>query len=312
MDLLQRMTTFVRIADAGSISKAARSLRLSVAMTSRHLRGLEDELGVSLVRRTTRQLALTEAGETFLARARGVLAEVEDAREAVRPGRGALGRVVVSMPVSFGLERVSPIFPALLEAHPRLHLDLRLEDRFVDLLGDGVDVAIRAGVPPPDSPFLVARKLARVERMLCASPAFLAEHGRPKQVEALATLPCIVQGTGPGRWTFETSAGPTVITVEGRLRTNNILAARDAARAGLGVARLPHWMVQDDLERGVLVRVLDDVRQPVIEVLGIHHRVARGSAAIRAVLDALEVELPRRTAMQPALAGQRGRAFDLV
>jgi len=123
MDLLQHMATFVRIADSASISRAARSLGLSVAMASRHLRALEEHLGVELMRRTTRQLALTEAGSEFLVRSRAVLAGVDEAREVVRPGRGAAGLLVMSLPVSFGLAQLAPLLPAFLEKHPRLELD---------------------------------------------------------------------------------------------------------------------------------------------------------------------------------------------
>src|SRR5215468_5260457 len=143
------MTSFVRIAEAGSISKAARTLGLSVAMTSRHLSSLEAELGAPLMRRTTRRIVLTDAGQEFLVRARAVLAAVDEAREAVRPGRGVAGRIVVSAPVSFGLARVAPVVRALLEKHPLLRVELRLDDRAVDLLADGIDLAIRAGSRPP-------------------------------------------------------------------------------------------------------------------------------------------------------------------
>jgi DNA-binding transcriptional LysR family regulator len=300
MDLLQHMATFVRIADSASISRAARSLGLSVAMTSRHLRGLEDHLGVELMRRTTRQLALTEAGSEFLARSRALLAGVEEAREVVRPGRGAAGLLVMSLPVSFGLAQLAPIFPALLEKHPRLEFDLRFEDRFVDLLADGVDLAIRAGVQPPDSPFVVARKIAKVERVLCAAPKLATKLGRNTSIEALASLPCIVQGTMPTHWSFETDEGPKVVSVHGRVRSNNVFAIREAVLSGLGVARMPLWIVDEDFRAKRLVRILPQARMPKIEVLGMFHRGSKGSAAIRAVLDYLQAELPRRSKMERA------------
>jgi DNA-binding transcriptional LysR family regulator len=183
VDTLSLMTTFVCIADSGSISSAARSLRLSVPMASRHLRSLEQELGVALVRRTTRRLDLTEAGAELLPRARRLLREVDETRDAVRPAKGASGLLVVSAPVSFGLAQIAPLVPKLLEEHPRLSLELRFDDRVVDLLGEGVDLALRVGTPAPDSPFVVARRLATYERVLCATPAFL------KSVFEAAPLP---------------------------------------------------------------------------------------------------------------------------
>ena len=131
--MLLQLTTFVRIADAGNISRAARSLGLSVPMASRHLRWLEEELGVPLMRRTTHRLDLTEAGTELVARARVILASVEEAREIVRPGPGVAGHVVVSAPVSFGVHRLSPLLPSLFEKHPRLRVEIRLEDHVVDL-----------------------------------------------------------------------------------------------------------------------------------------------------------------------------------
>jgi len=306
VDLLQHLGTFVRIADAGSISKAARSMRLSVAMASRHLRALEDDLGVELVRRTTRHLSLTEAGTDFLARSRALLASAEEARDAVRAGKGIGGLLVVSLPVSFGLAQVGPLFPALLDKHPRLKLDLRFEDRFVDLLTDGVDIAIRGGVRPPDSPFVVARKLATVDRLLCASPAFLAKHGAVRSIDALGRLPCVLQGPAPTHWAFETEAGPQVVEVCGRVRTNNVFSIREAVLAGSGIARLPLWVVDGDLKRRRLVRVLPQANMPVIEIFGMFHTGSKGSAAIRATLDFLQEELPRRTKMRSVTSQSSG------
>ncbi|HEY3665852.1 MAG TPA: LysR family transcriptional regulator, partial [Polyangiaceae bacterium] len=169
------MTTFVRIVDAGNISRAARALGLSVAMASRHLRWLEKELGAPLLRRTTRRVDLTEAGLEFVTRARAILAGIEEAKSVIRPGRGVSGRVVLSVPTTLGLERIAPLLPALLDEHPRLRVEIRFEDRAVDLIEDGIDIAVRAGRAPPDSPFFAARRLASFERVLCASPKLLAE-----------------------------------------------------------------------------------------------------------------------------------------
>jgi DNA-binding transcriptional LysR family regulator len=298
LDLLQHMRTFVRIADSGSISQAARSLRLSVAMTSRHLRALEQHVGAELVRRTTRRLTLTEPGAAFLLRSRALLASAAEARDSVRSRQEPAGLLVMSLPVSFGLAQIRPLFPALLEKYPRLQLDLRFEDRFIDLLTDGVDLAIRAGVAPPDSPFIIARKLATVERVLCAAPALLARHGRVPSLDALPSFPCVVQGASPARWSFEAPTGPKLILVDGRLRTNNVFAIREAAIEGLGIARLPRWIVDEDLKRRRLVVVLPEAVMPRIDVLGMFHRGSRDSAAIQAAIAFLQAELPRRTKMQ--------------
>lgn len=294
MDLLQRLDTFVRIADQGSISRAARSLGLSVAMASRHLRALEREFGVELMRRNTRHLALTEPGQELLLRARSVLSNISEARDILRPGRGAAGLLIVSLPVSFGLSQVGPLFPQLLERHPRLRLDLRFEDRLVDLLAEGIDLAIRAGVRPPDSPFLAARRIATLRRVVCATPSLLARHRRIHGVDDLARIPCVLQGAPPTQWSFETPTGLQEVKVDGRFRSNNVFAMREAALAGLGIARLPEWIMADDLKTKRLVQVLPDFTVPIVEIFGVYHASARGSAAIHAVLDFLQTELPQR------------------
>ncbi len=291
MNLLDHLQTFVRIAEAKNISRAARSLGISTAMASRQLRALEQDLGVSLVRRTTRRLDLTEAGLELLDRARKLLAGADEARAAVQPGRGASGLLVMSVPVPLGLAAIAPLLPKLLRAHPRLSLDVRFDDRLVELPADGIDLAVRVGEAPPDTPYLVARKLASYERILCATPSFLRKHPVPG-AEALARTPCLVLGAAPTRWRLQTASGVVLVTVEGPLRTNNMLALRDAALSGLGVAPLPAWLVHDDLRRRRLVRVLDDARLPTMQVMGLTHVDARGAHALRAVQDFLARALP--------------------
>jgi DNA-binding transcriptional LysR family regulator len=301
--MFQQMTTFVRIADTGSISRAARSLKLSVAMASRHLRWLEEELGAPLMRRTTRRIDLTDAGHEFLARARAVLRSLDEAREVVRPGAGAVGRVVVSVPVAFGLGRVSPLVPGLLAAHPRLTLDLRFEDRAVDLLADGVDLALRAGTLPPDSASLIARMLGSYERVLCASPKLLAKVGPIASLAALAKAPGIAHGTGAPEWTFTTRAGTETVPIAGRLSTNSLHATRDAIVAGVGIAWLPLWLAEADLRARRLVRVLPAAKLAMVPIVGLFHKQGRGGGAVRAVLDHLEAAL-RPTLEPPRSAGR--------
>jgi len=292
VDTFSLLTTFVRIADTGSISSAARSLRLSVPMASRHLRALEDELGVPLVRRTTRRMDLTEAGAELLPRARRLLTGLDEARHAVRPGNLAGGLLVMSAPVTFGLARIAPLVPKLLAKHPGLSLDVRFDDRAVDLLGDGVDLALRVGLVAPDSPFVVSRRLATYERVLCAAPSLLKKHGPVSDVEALARVPCVLLGTST-RWRFETPEGPKSVTVEGRLRSNNVQALREAALAGLGAVQLPRWLISEDLKARRLVYILEDAVLPAVSVLGLVHADERRSNRLRLVQDFLAAELPR-------------------
>lgn len=311
MDFVSLLGTFVAIADTGSISKAARTVRLSVPMASRHLKALEDQLSVRLVRRTTRRLDLTEAGNALLSRARRILRDVEEAQHAVRPGKSVGGRVVVSAPVSFGLEAVAPLVPKLLEAHPRLAIDLRFDDRPVDLIGEGVDLALRTGLAPPDSPFVVARRLVQYERILCASPSFQKAHRLIRTTDALARVPCLLLGSAsPQRWelTIDGAESSQSVLVEGRMQSNNVLALRHAALVGLGVAQLPAWLVCADLKARRLVRVLPQATLPVVTVWGLVHADARDSFALRAVQDFLGIELPRVLADVPRASTPRRRS----
>jgi DNA-binding transcriptional LysR family regulator len=265
-------------------------------MASRHLQWLENDLSVQLMRRSTRHIDLTDAGRAFLERARLLLADLEDAREVVRPGHGVAGRLVLSVPACLGIGKIVPLLPKFLEQHPRLRLDLRFEDRVTDLLADGVDVAIRADVRLPDSTFIVARKIVMYERILCGSPAFLRRHGRVSSVADLAQLPCIVHGTPPETaWTFATPSGPQSVVVDERVRTDNILSTRALAVAGVGIGWLPKWLAFEEFRERRLKQVLPDtaVLSPMI-IYGLTHKQMRGGAAIRAVLDFLAQKLPGR------------------
>ena len=293
--MFEQMTTFVRIADMGSITRAARSLGLSLPMASRHLRWLEQELGTALVRRTTRQLHLTDAGQEFATRARALLRGLDDAKQALRPGPSLAGRVVVTAPNALGTYQLSSVMPSLAATHPRLRVELRLDDRAVDLVKEGVDLAIRAA-KPPDRASLVARELVTYERVLCAAPSFLSRHGAIDSLEALAAAPWILHGCGPAQWAFETPEGPRSITVDGPLSTNNVVIIREAILAGAGVGWLPSYVVGQELRDGRLVRLLPDTKLPPIHVFGIMPTQARQSATVRAVLDILGAALRAQAA----------------
>jgi len=301
VDIVQHLRTFVCIVDSGSISRAARKLRLSVAMASRHLRGLERELDVTLLRRTTRRMDLTPAGAELLPRARKLLADLDEARQAVRPTNAATGHVTLSVPVSFGLAHVAPLVPRLLERHPLLSVEVRYEDHVVDLLADGVDLAIRVGVAPPDSPFVLARRLATYERILCAAPAFLERQGAIEDVEALERLPCLLLGPGT-RWDL----GARTVAVSGRARSNNVAALRGAALGGAGVALMPRWLVEDDLRARRLIRVLPNAKPPDVDVLSLTHTDTRHSRTLRLLQDFLATELGPRGSERPRRASPRG------
>lgn len=293
--MFDQMKTFVRIAEMGSITRAARSLRLSLPMASRHLRWLEEELGTPLVLRTTRQLHLTEAGQEFATRARTLLLGLDDAKQALRPGPTLTGRVVVAAPNALGTYQLSSIMPSLATKHPQLRVELRLDDRAVDLVKEGVDLAIRAAAPP-DHASLVARELATYGRVVCAAPSFLARHGPIDSIAALAGAPCVLHGCGPAAWSFETPEGAKSITVDGPLCTNNVVIIRDAVLAGVGAAWLPDYVIGDELRDGRLVRLLPEAKLPPIRVFAIMPKQARSNATVRAVLELLGTALRTQAA----------------
>jgi DNA-binding transcriptional LysR family regulator len=272
--VFDQMTTFVRIAETGSITRAARSLGLSLPMASRHLRWLEKELGIPLVHRTTRQLHLTDAGQEFATRARALLLGLDDAKQALRPGPSLTGRVVVTAPNALGTYQLSSILPSIAARHPRIRVELRLDDRAVDLVKEGVDLAIRAAAPP-DHASLVARELATYNRVVCASPSFLTRHGAIDTLAALAAAPSVLHGCGPALWNFETPEGPKSISMDGPLSTNNVVIIRDAILAGVGVGWLPDYVVGEELRDGRLVRLLPEAKLPRIRVFGIMPKQAR-------------------------------------
>jgi len=299
MDLLAQMTTFLRIVEGQSLSAAARTLRLSLPAVSRQLSALESELGIPLVARSTRRLHVTEAGRRYYEHCQRVLAEIDDVRNELRAENTATGTLVVSASFTYGSIVIAPRLPALAAEHPRLTIDLRLEDRLSDLIGEGVDIAIRAGAPPPDSPNLIAHPLEQMHRILVAAPRLLRRHRTPRRVEDLATLPKLVQVTPAGmtvRWVLCREEDTATFDATGRLRSNAPATLRDLALAGAGVAYLPSWLVAEDLETGRLRRVLPAWTSPPIAAVALFRTAIRGTPRVRAFLDAF-----RDRAALPAL-----------
>lgn len=290
MDLLAQMATFVSVVDGKSLSAAARAQRISLPAVSRQLRALEADLGASLIVRSTRRLHVTDAGRRWYEHCARVLREVDEARAAVRPTTAVRGTLVVSASLTFGSVVVLPRLPKLAERHPHLVVDLRLEDQLVDIVAEGVDVAIRAGTPPPDSTSFVAHPLASMDRVLVASPRWLKKHGMPREPELLARKPCLVQVTLAGavvQWKLRRDGEERIVHVHGQLRSNAPIALRDLAVEGAGIAYLPDFLVAGDLEAGRLRRVLPEWSSPPLAALAVHRAELRGAPRLRAFLDAM-------------------------
>jgi DNA-binding transcriptional LysR family regulator len=290
--LFDQMATFVRVVDAGSLSAASRALRLSLPAVSRQLRALEAELGAKLLIRSNRGLQLTEAGQRFYAESVGILGSVERARATTTDGDAIAGRLVVSVAISVGLEVIVPRLSEFLAAHRALQLELRLEDRMVDLIGEGVDVAIRAGIAPPDSTGYIGHVLGDENwRVAVASPAYLRRRGKPGTVRQLARHDCLVHlgPSGPNRrLTFQRGDESSEVELRGPAESNAALVLRDFALAGLGVAVLPEWLIDDDVREGRLRRLLPGWRNGPSYTYAFHRVELRGSVRVRALIGSLQ------------------------
>lgn len=290
VDLLEKMATFARIVEAGSLAAAARQLRVSPAAVSRQLAALEAKLGAPLILRTTRRFAVTELGREYYQRCRGILRAIDDAQALGRTHGAAQGLLTVSAPVTYGLARISPHVPALLTKHRGLEIDLRLEDRLVDLVGEGVDVAVRAGVQAPDSDALIAHPLDAYERVLVAAPAYVRRAGEPRGPEALVKHDVLLHLPGeglPGTWRFRRHGEEVAVRVSASFRSNAPYALREAAVRGAGLALLPAWLVAAEVERGELRVLLPDWHTPVVTVSAIHRAELRGTPRVRVFIEHL-------------------------
>jgi DNA-binding transcriptional LysR family regulator len=264
MDRLAALIAFARVAETGSFSAAARALALSKSLISRQVSALEAELGARLIARTTRSLALTEAGRGYYEQVARILAQMEEADLSVSQLQATpRGKLRVNAPMSFSLLRLAPVLPDFLALYPEIDVDLSMNDRRVDLMEEGFDLAIRLGRLAESS--LVARKLGPMQRIVCASPAYLAERGLPKVPADLRVHDCLCYSNADtvDEWRFSGPEGRAItVEVKGRVRANNGDLLRLAALRGLGLVDLPSFLVGADIEAGALVPVLRDyIRQ---------------------------------------------------
>ena len=249
---IEDLLTFVEVADAGGVSPAALRLGLSKSIVSRRLARLEAELGVQLLARSTRGAALTEAGATFRDYAARACAEIEIARETVLPEGDLRGRLRIAAPLSFGPTVFAPMLAELARRHPQLHIQTCYSDRFVDLITEGYDCAIRVGYLPDSS--LMARRIGPVYGKLVASPDYVKAHGAPEVPEELMAHEALMQGTEA----WQLMDGDKVITIrpQGRFKADNGIALVVAAIAGLGIAYLPDWLTDEYVASGALIPVM--------------------------------------------------------
>lgn len=280
MDRLDELAVFVRIVEEGSLVRAARRLRRSPPAVTRALAALEDRIGVRLIDRTTRRLAPTEAGRALYDRARTLVADYEAATAGVReaPVRGLLR---IAAPVQFGRRHVAPIATRFLDAHDGVEIELLLNDRNVDLIEEGIDVALRIGALADST--LSARSVGQVRRLWVASPTYLERRGTPRSPSDLAHHEAVL-GTsrGTSEWSFAGARRGAPMHPTGRLRVDDVETRLRAARDGRGIAQLLSYQVADDLAGGRLVRLLQAWEQPPIPV----HLLTKGRAHRAPKIDA--------------------------
>ncbi|MGQ9366771.1 LysR family transcriptional regulator [Azospirillum sp. ST 5-10] len=257
MDRLDDLTVLVEVVDSGSLSLAGERLGLSASAVSRRLSQMEARLGVRLVSRTTRRIALTEAGAAFCARARAILAALDEAERALtETAEAPRGTLRVSMPVAFGEMHVAPLLPSFMQRHPRVAVEASLSDRTAKLVEEGLDLAIRSGRLVDSS--LVARRLMPLRHVVVGSPDYLARCGEPAGVAELVRHNCLAfvnDGTRQD-WPFAVGDRRESVRVTGTLQADALAPLRQAALAGIGLARLPGFAVAEDVRQGRLVPVL--------------------------------------------------------
>ena len=286
------MSVFVRVAQEGSFSAAARRLDLTPSAVSKQIGRLEERLGARLFNRTTRQISLTDVGQAFFARADRILGDLAEAERAVTDMAGnPRGLLRVSVPVAFGRMHLAPRLPTFLAANDEVQIDLTLNDRFADLVEEGFDLALRIGELADSS--LIARKLAPNRRIAVAAESYLEAHGRPQRPPDLVDHNCLPYTYRAQRhdWEFHGPQGREQVRVSGNLEANDAGALREALLAGLGVALLPLWLVGEDIRDGRLEVVLPDYPAPDSAIYAVYAPGRFLSPKVRRFVDFLVEEV---------------------
>ncbi len=289
LDRFTSMQVFVRVAALGSFSAAGRALNLSQTMVTKHVAALEGRLGIKLLHRSTRKLVLTEGGRSFLAASERILAEMEEAEASATLDRvEPRGTLRLNVPLTFGFREIAPALADLARLYPSVSVDLGLADRYVDLIEEGWDLAIRIGRLQDSS--LVARKLAPCRIVVCAAKTYLDSHGIPLAPDDLTQHNCLgytlPTALSASRWIFGRE-GATIVPVTGNLRANNGDALLGAALAGQGIIYQPTFLVGDSLRDGSLVRVLAEHEIPELGIYAVLPSGRQAPAKVRVVIDFL-------------------------
>ena len=295
MDRFLEMQSFSAVVDAGSFVKAAEALGLPKAAMSRYVADLETRLGVRLLHRTTRRLSLTEEGEVFYARAKELLAGVDEAEAEITSRSGAPGGLLrINAPVTFGILHLAPVWGLFRSQYPQVALDITLSDRVVDLVDEGYDMAIRIATLPSST--LVSKRLASTRMVLCASPSYLAAHGEPVHPSELARHAVIsyTYWSTKDEWHFEGPHGPVSVKTQPCIHTNSGDTCRAAALAHQGIILQPGFLVGGDLASGALVELMPQFQSAVIGIYAVYPTRKHVAPKVRVLIDFLVPHFAQR------------------
>jgi DNA-binding transcriptional LysR family regulator len=289
MDTLTRMRAFIDVVEAEGFSAAARKIGRSKALLSKYVRELEDELGALLLNRTTRQFSLTETGHTYYQRASEILRDVESLKETVRDSSSDIkGRIKISAPRTFADADIGQSLIDFCTEQPDIVLDVRLDDRFVDLVEEGFDLAIR--ITRMEDSSLIAKRIAPFKVIVCGTPELIKSVGRPERPEQLPSLPCIIDTNNRSRntWQFYNGDAPPIsVQLSGPIEINSPLATRRAALAGLGFALLPDFIAQPEVDSGRLIPVLEEFAMRDAGIYAVYPHRRYLPAKVRVLVDYL-------------------------
>lgn len=288
---IEDLRIYIAVIHAGNFTAAAEQLMLSKQYVSRRMAALEASLGVRLLIRNTRKLSVTDAGQLFAQHAQRILDEIQEAELAVSEQHQALrGTFRINLPMSFGMSHLSPLIAEFLSHHPALQFQIELADRYVDVIGEGVDMAIRIGTLADST--LIARPLGELKRVICCSPGYLQRAGTPQQPEELLQHACLRYGReGQNGWELQVNGKAKWLAVQGPMVSNNGEVLRDAALAGLGLVLLPAFIVETALQRGELVTVLDGCQPPPLSLNAVYSQHRQRSQVNRQLLAFLQTRL---------------------
>ena len=288
MNKLREIECFIAVAELGSFVKAADALNVSKAAISRTVLELEARLGSRLIQRTTRRLSLTEAGVLYLERCKQIVAALEDADQMLSAGASnPTGLLRINAPHTFGVLHLAPLWPLFLQQQPGIRLDITLADRIVDIVEDGYDLAIRIARLPNSS--LIHRQLASTKIQVCASPAYLQQHGTPTHPRELASHTTIGYTYSPDKdeWHFDGPEGAFSVKTHARLQANNGDTCVAAALAGIGITRQPTFMVQQHIHSGALVPLFPQHPSAELGIYAVYPSRTHLPAKVRAAIDFL-------------------------